>query len=78
MGHSGGVGMGFPKSWQQVEGLVSTSEVPALFPRRGRDGEISSAMNSLLGSWMGMQALETPQIPGGWNQDSPGAHLSGR
>lgn len=27
-------------------------------------------------SWMGMQAPETPQIPGGWKQDSPGAYLS--
>lgn len=61
---------------QQVEDFMSTAEVSALSPRERRDEEISSARNSPSGSWMSMQALETPQIPGGWNQDSPGAHLS--
>lgn len=48
-----------PSSWCHMGcGTV----VQALSPRQGRDGEIC-ARNSLSGSRMGMQALETPQTP---------------
>lgn len=58
-----------PFSWCPMGcGTVSTSEVQALSTRKGRDGGTSRARNSLSGSWMGMWALETTQVLGGWNQ----------